>query len=131
MAALNHAVNLPKLKLGKVGRFDRDRRVVRRNDLDSVAVIDARGLGLNPRGGRRQPARGRRPRALTPFYERFEVVKALFQAFGIHALNYERIGDPAERAARQRVLEGGRQACSIAFRGELPASAPRQQALHL
>jgi len=40
MAALNHAVKLPKLKLGKVGRFDRDRRVIRRNDPESVAMID-------------------------------------------------------------------------------------------
>ena len=40
MAALDHAVKLPKLELGKVGRFDLDWTVVRRNDLESVAMIE-------------------------------------------------------------------------------------------
>src|SRR5207302_5462960 len=66
-----------------------------------------------------------------PFDERFEVVESFFETLGIHALNDERISDLAEHAARQRVVERGGQACSIAFRRELPASAPRQHAVHL
>src|SRR5205085_5441267 len=68
---------------------------------------------------------------LLAFYERFEVVDSFFESLAIHALDHERISDPAEHAARQRVVERRGQACSVAFRRELPASAPRQHALHL
>src|SRR4051794_27068402 len=68
---------------------------------------------------------------LLPFYERFEVLESFFETLAIHALNDERISDLAEHAARQGVVERRGQACCITFGGELPASAPRQHALHL
>jgi len=67
----------------------------------------------------------RPPNNLVPFYERFEVVETFSETLAIHALDDERISDLAEHAARQFVVERRGQACSIAFWGELPASAPR------
>jgi hypothetical protein len=61
---------------------------------------------------------------LLPFDERFEVVETFSEALAIQALDDERICDLAEHAARQRVVERRGQACSIAFRCELPASPP-------
>ena len=90
-----------------------------------------RGRQNDPRGRRSETPACPPRNNLLPFDERFEVVESFFETLGVHALNDERISDLAEHAARQRIVERRGQACSIAFRGELPASAPRQHALHL
>src|SRR5436190_12424884 len=113
---------------GRPNRHDHCRRHRRR----ATSSADSSLLGERQSVWRADHQSRSRPRNdLLPFDERFEVVESFFKTLAIHALDDERVSDLAEHAARQRVVERRGQARSIAIRGELPASAPRQHALHL
>jgi hypothetical protein len=77
-------------------------------------ILQTLPVALGPNSARSQTRDPRKAAPTTdnllPFDERFEVVESFFETLAIHALNHERIGDLAEHAAWQRVVEHRRTA---------------------